>query len=78
MNQSSGPSSDPPAGRLSEWIVAAQARRREQQHALRRQRPPRPHAIRRRARKRLVRAAAIYGMGLVLMVVVLLVALSRH
>jgi hypothetical protein len=65
-------------GKLSEWIVAAQARRRQRADATRKQRPPASRRSARRARKQRLRIAAIYCIGLVVMVTTLLVALSRR
>lgn len=65
-------------GKLSDWIVDAQARRRQRAEAARRQRPPPVRRSARRARKQRLRVAAIYCVGLIVMVMALLVALSRR
>jgi hypothetical protein len=78
MDEGGRQSSGPGVGRLSEWIVAAQARRRQHADAARKQRPPTARRAVRRARKQRLRIAAIYFVGLLVMVTALLVALSRR
>jgi hypothetical protein len=77
MDHSRGPSSQEAAGGLSKWIVAAQERRRQHVQAIRQQRPHKARPAVRQARKRRLRAAVVYGVGLLFMVITLLVMLSR-